>query len=81
MTPHPKYIQDPSGERMVLLSEKEYNSIIQENESLKLFDKVDDFVLTQEHKDILLERQKNYLNGGKTYSWEEAKQRILKNVK
>jgi hypothetical protein len=42
MNLHPQYINDSSGNRMVILSEKEYNKIIEEleeAEDIKLFTK------------------------------------------
>lgn len=79
MTLHPQFIQDTSGNTMVLLSEKEYNLLIQQNE--KLNPDNDDFVLTQDHKDILDQRMDSYENGATTHSWSEVKENILKNAK
>jgi len=79
MTLHPQFIQDTSGKTMVLLSEKEYNLLVQQND--KLDSKADDFVLTQDHKDILDQRMDSYKNGAKTHSWNEVKENILKNAK
>jgi PHD/YefM family antitoxin component YafN of YafNO toxin-antitoxin module len=78
MTLNPQFIQTSAGENLVVLSEKEYNQLLQRTENLL---PNNDFVLTQEHKDILDQRMEDYHNGAKTYTWEQVKQNVLKNAK